>query len=70
MGHRGSGSIKYSRELTARARGNIVLKKGMGPNIGQYTPVFLPGEPSNRKAWWAIVQRVTELNTTEATLYA
>ena len=31
--------------LVARAAGNIVLSKGMATSIGQYTPVFLPGEP-------------------------
>ena len=45
MGHRGSGSIRYSRGLEARAAGNIVLQKGMATSIGQYAPVFLPGEP-------------------------
>ena len=33
------------RGLTAREAGNIVLSKGMATSIGQYTPVFLPGEP-------------------------
>ena len=28
----------------ARAAGNIVLLKGMATRIGQYAPVFLPGE--------------------------
>ena len=45
MGHKGSGSIRYSRGLEARAAGNIVLQKGMATSIGQYAPVFLPGEP-------------------------
>ena len=31
--------------LVARAEGNIVLYKGMATSIGQYAPVFLPGEP-------------------------
>ena len=30
--------------LEARAAGNIVLWKGMATSIGQYAPVFLPGE--------------------------
>ena len=32
--------------LEARAAGNIVLWMGMTSSLGQYTPVFLPGEPS------------------------
>ena len=35
---------QYSRELAARAAGNIVLWKGMATSIGQYAPVSLPGE--------------------------
>ena len=31
--------------VATRAAGNIVLKKDMAANIGQYAPVFLPGEP-------------------------
>ena len=46
LGHRGSGSTRYSGELAARAAGNTVLEKGMATSIGQYVPVFLPGEPS------------------------
>ena len=34
-----------TRELAARAAGTIVLQKGMVTSIGQYAPVFLPGEP-------------------------
>ena len=30
----------------------------------QPTPVFLPGSPMDRGAWWATVQGVTELDTT------
>ena len=45
LGHRGSGRTRYSRELAARAAGNIVLQKGMATSTGQYTTVFLPGEP-------------------------
>ena len=44
MGHRGFGSSRYSGELVARTAGNIVLKKAMATSIGQYAPVFLPGE--------------------------
>ena len=28
---------------------------------GQPTPVFLPGNPMDRGAWWAMVRRVKEL---------
>ena len=45
MGRRGSGSTRYSRPLATRAVGNVVLQKGMATSIGQYAPVFLPGEP-------------------------
>ena len=45
LGRRGSGSTRYSGELASRAAGNIVLYKGMAASIGQYAPVFLPGEP-------------------------
>ena len=60
MSHRGSGSTWYSKELVARAAGNIVLLKGMATSIGQYAPVLLPGEaPSlTREAWQATVCRV------------
>jgi len=44
LGHRASGSIRYSGELVARAAGKIVLWKGMATSTGQYTPVLLPGE--------------------------
>ena len=45
LGLRGSGSARYSGELAARAARNIVLWKGMSTSLGQYAPVFLPGEP-------------------------
>ena len=32
----------------------------MTASIGQYTPVFLPGESPDREVWQAIVFRVTE----------
>ena len=41
---KGYVSTRYSGELAARAAGNIVLYKGMAISIGQYAPVFLPGE--------------------------
>ena len=41
----GSGSTRHSGELAARAAGNTVLWKDMATSIGQYAPVFLPGEP-------------------------
>ena len=44
LGRRGSGSIRYSGELVARAAGNTVLQKGMVTSIGQYAPGFLSGE--------------------------
>ena len=45
LGRRGSGSSRYSGELVARETGNMVLYRGMTTSIGQYPPVFLPGEP-------------------------
>ena len=60
MGRRGSGSTRYSGELAERAAGNTVLLKGMATSIGQYTPVFLPGEPPDREAWQATVYRVAK----------
>ena len=61
LGHRGSGSTRYSGELEARAAGNIMLQKGMATSIGQYAQVFLPGEPlSDKEAWQATVYRVTK----------
>ena len=30
---------------------------------GLPTPVFLPGDPMDRGAWWAIVHRVTKSRT-------
>ena len=45
LGHRGSGSTRYSGKFVARPAGNIVLWKGMATSIGEYTPVFLPGKP-------------------------
>ena len=48
MGLRGFGRTRYTGELLARAGGNIVLYKGMTTSVGQYAPVFLPGEPPDR----------------------
>ena len=45
LGSRGVLAAPGTQELPARAAGNIVLLKGMATCIGQYTPVFLPGEP-------------------------
>ena len=44
LGRRGSGSTRYAGALEARAAGNIVLWKAMATSIGQYAPVFLPGD--------------------------
>ena len=33
----------------------------------QPTPLFLPGNPRNRGAWWAAICGVAELDTTDAT---
>ena len=44
LGRRGPGSTRYSGELAAGAAGNVVLRKGRATSIGQYAPVFLPGE--------------------------
>ena len=60
LGHSSSGSTGYSGELVAREAGNIVLKKGMATSIGQYAPVFLPGESPEREVWQAIVHRVAK----------
>ena len=45
LGSRGFWQHRVLRELAAREAGNIVLLKGMATGLGQYTPVFLPGEP-------------------------
>ena len=68
LGHRGSGCTRYSGELAARAAGNIVLWKGMATSIGQYAPVFLPGESHGQRSLagyspWGL----KELDTTGAT---
>ena len=53
------------RGLAARAAGNTVLWKGMATSIGQYAPVFLPGEPRlpDREAWQATVYKVAKNRT-------
>ena len=64
MGHRGSGSTRYSEELAVREAGNIVLEKGMATSIGQYAPAFLPGELHFlTEAWQATVYRVAKSST-------
>ena len=50
LGHKGSGSTRYSGELVDREARNIVLKKGMATSVGQYTPLFLPTDPLT-EAW-------------------
>ena len=49
LGHKGSGSTRYSGELVAREARNIVLKKGMATSVGQYTPIFLPTDTLTEK---------------------
>ena len=57
----GSGSTRYSGVLAAMAEGNIVFQKGIANSIGQYTPVFLPGEPRpDREPWQATIYRVAK----------
>ena len=70
LGHRGSGSSRYSGELAARAAGNIVLQKDMAASIGQYAPVFLPREPRSLKRSQAghSLQGHKELDTTKVNL--
>ena len=68
---RGSGSTMYSGELVAREAGNVVLWKGMATSIGQYAPVFLPGEPPwQRSLTGHSLQGRKESDTTKATLCA
>ena len=47
LGHRASGSTRYSGELAARAAENTVPWTGMASSISPYAPVFLPREPSS-----------------------
>ena len=70
FGHRGSGSTGYSGGLVARAAENTVLWKGMTTSIGQYAPVFLPGEPPlwQRSLAGHSLQGHKELDMTEVTL--
>ena len=68
MGHRIPGRTSYSGGLEAKAAGSIVLQKGMVTNIGQYTPVFLPGETlSQRSLAGHSLQGCKELDRTEVT---
>ena len=69
LGHRGSGSTRYSEKLAARAAGNRVLQKGMATRIGLYPPASLPGEPHCQRGLAGhSTQGCKELDTTEATL--
>ena len=77
LGHRASGSTRYSGELAARAAGNIVLYKGMATSTGQYALVFLTGEAllperfsSQRSLAGHSLQGRKESDTTETTLCA
>ena len=45
LGLQGFWQHQVPGELAAREAGNIVLQKGKATSIGQYAPVFLPGEP-------------------------
>ena len=47
LGLQGFWQHQVPGELAAREAGNIVLQKGKATSIGQYAPVFLPGEPSS-----------------------
>jgi len=48
-----------------------MLQKGMSTSVGQYTPVFLPGEtPCQRSLASHGLQGCKELDTTEGTLGA
>ena len=68
LGHRVPGRTRYSRGLEAKAAGSIVLQKGMVTNIGQYTPLFLPGEMlSQRSLAGHSLQGCKELDRTEVT---
>ena len=60
MGHRGSGSTRYSGGLATRVSENIMLLKVMANIIGQYAPVScLENSPlPDREAWQATVHRV------------
>ena len=51
------------------------MRHGFDPWIGkiswrrawQPTPVFLPGESTDRGAWWAVVHSAVELDMTKGT---
>ena len=45
FGSQGFWQHQVLRGLEAGEVGNIVLQKGMLASLGQYAPVFLPGEP-------------------------
>ena len=64
MGHRGSGSNRYSGELAARATGNIVSRGVWQPvlaNMLQYS--CLENPLSDREAWQDTVYRVAKSRT-------
>ena len=68
LGHRVPGRTRYSGGLEAKAARSIVLQKGMVTNIGQYTPLFLPGEMlSQRNLAGHSLQGCKELDRTEVT---
>ena len=60
FGSQGFWQHQVLRGLEAGEVGNIVLQKGMLASLGQYAPVFLPGEPPlpDREVWQATVHRV------------
>ena len=68
LGHRVSGSSRYSGGLAANSAGNIVLKKDMETSISQYTSVYLPEEhssltekPSRPQSQFSSVQLVSRV---------
>ena len=69
MGHRGSGSSRYSVGLAARAAGNKCSRRIQQPVLA-YTLQYscLENPLSDREAWKATAYRVTESDMTEATL--
>ena len=72
LGHRGSGSTRYSGELAARAAGNIVLYNGMATSTGNTLQYSCLENPHPWQRSWAghSLQGHKESDTTEATLSA